>query len=113
MSKRLIQLLTVSAALAVVGVAGATTRTNDVPSIVVRYGALALNTKAGVVSLHSRIRAAAETVCSPLNSRVLGLREQYDVCVIDATSQAVAEVGNANLSNYHRFGAKASLVASN
>jgi UrcA family protein len=112
MSKRLIQLLTVSAALAVSGIAGATARTNDVPSIVVKYGDLALNTKAGIVSLHSRIRAAAESVCSPLNSRVLGLREQYEVCVGDAMSQGIAAVGNANLSNYHRYGAKASLVAS-
>jgi len=114
MSKRFTQLLTVAAALALTGVAGATARNEgDVPTTIVKYGDLALNTKAGVARLHARLRAAAELVCSGIDSRVLGLREQYDTCVADAVRESVAAVGNANLSEYHRYGRKAALLASN
>jgi len=114
MSKRLTQLLTVAAAFALTSVAGASTRSEgDVPSTVVRYGDLSLNTRAGVARLHARIHAAARLVCGSIDSRVLGLREQFDLCVSDAVGQSVAAIGNANLSEYHRYGRKAALVASN
>jgi len=111
MSKRLTQLLTIAAALAVTGIAGATTRA-EVPSTVVRFGDLALNTKAGVKTLHYRIHAAAQFVCSGIDSRVLGLREQYDTCVSDAVNAGVAAVGNENLTSFHRTH-KVGLFASN
>lgn len=111
MSKRLTQLLTIAAALAVTGIAGAATR-GGTPSTVVQFGDLALNTKAGVVKLHARLHAAAQLVCASIDSRVLGLREQYDLCVTDAVNQGVAAVGNENLSNYHRT-RKVGLFASN
>jgi len=111
MSKRLTQLLTVAAALALTGIAGATSR-GEVPSTVVQYGDLALNTKAGVVKLHGRLHAAAQLVCDSIDSRVLGLRQQYDRCVSDAVTEGVAAVGNENLSNYHR-NRKVGLFASN
>ena len=113
MSKRLIKLLAVSAALSLSGAAFASTAVKELPSVTVKYGDLNLNTKAGIASLHSRIRNAAQLVCSPLNSRVLGLREQYEHCVSDAVSDSVAAVGNPNLSNYHRYGGRAGFVASN
>jgi len=112
MSKHLTQLLTVAAALAITGIAGATTR-SEVPSTIVKFGDLALNTKAGVRTLHARIHAAAQFVCSGIDSRVLGLREQYDTCVSDAVRDSVAAVGNENLSNFHLYGKKAQLMASN
>ncbi len=112
MSKHLVNLLALACALAISGFAAAGTP-KDLPSVVVKYDDLSLNSKAGVASLHARIRNAAESVCSPLNSRVLGLREQYEICVSDAVAQGVASVGNANLSNFHRYGAKAVMVASN
>ena len=112
MSKRLIKLLPVAACLALSGVAAASIP-NDLPSVVVKYGDLSLNSKSGVASLHARIRNAARRVCSPLDSRVLGLREQYEQCVSDAVKQSVAAVGNADLSRYHRYGGRHSLVASN
>jgi UrcA family protein len=113
MSKRLTQLLTVAAALAVTGIAGAGTPRGAAPSTIVKFGDLSLDTKAGVAKLHSRLHAAAELVCSGIDSRVLGLRDRYDTCVADAVAQSVATVGNTNLSNYHRFGRKAELLASN
>lgn len=109
---RIAKLLPLAAALAIASTAGASIR-NDTPSLVVKYDARALKTREGVVSLHARIRNAAQAVCSPLASRVLGLREQYQACVNDAITQSVAAINNPNLSLYHRYGAKAQLVASN
>ena len=112
MSKRLTQLLPLAAALAFCSLAQASTP-KDLPSVTVKYGDLSLNTKTGVASLHARLRNAAEQVCSPLNSRVLGLREQFEECVSDAVANSVEAVGNANLSRFHRYGKRAELVASN
>jgi UrcA family protein len=113
MSKPLIQLLTAAATLAISGLAGASVAGDQVPSVIVKYGDLALDTRAGVTKLHARLHAAAQLVCSSIDSRVIGLRDQYDVCVADAVSQSVAAVGNANLSDFHRHGAKSALVAAN
>ena len=112
MSKQLIKLLPLAAALAFGGLAQASTRA-DLPSVVVKYGDLNLDSKAGVATLHSRLKNAAATVCSPLNSRVLGLREQYEQCVSDAMARSVAAVGDPNLSRLHRSGGRVGLVASN
>ena len=112
MSKPFIKLLPVAAALAFSGLAHAGTPKN-LPSVVVKFGDLSLDSKAGVATLHSRLRNAAATVCGPLNSRVLGLRDQYEQCVSDAVTQSVAAVGNSNLSNFHRYGGRAGFIASN
>lgn len=96
------------------GIATAGSRVvSDVPSVVVQYGDLNLNSKAGVAKLHARLKGAAQTVCDSLNSRVLGLREQYDRCVTDAISDGVKQVGNPNLSNFHRDGRVSIAVARN
>jgi UrcA family protein len=117
MSKRLIKLLPLAAALsfgglAFSGLASASTR-DDPRTVVVKYGDLDLSTRNGVAALHSRLNRAAKQVCSPLDSRVLGLREQFDQCVADAVGNAVKTVGNPNLSLYHRYGKRADIVASN
>ena len=85
----------------------------DLPSVVVKYGDLNLDSKAGVRNLHARLTTAAKFVCSPLDSRVLGLRDQFDRCVSDAVAQSVADVGNPNLSQFHRYGGRFGFVASN
>ena len=108
------KLLVPAIALVVSGFAAAGTRVAaDVPSVVVQYGDLNLNSKAGVVRMHARLKGAAQAVCDSLNSRVLGLRDQYEHCVSDAVAQSVAAVGNSDLSNFHRYGGRAGLVASN
>ena len=112
MTSRLIKLLPVAAALAFSGVAGAST-VRELPSVVVKYGDLNLDTNDGVAQLHARLRKAALEVCSQLDSRVLGLREQYETCVSGAVTQSVAKVDNARLTSFHRFGRKAAAVASN
>ena len=108
MSKRLVKLLPLAAALAISGLASASIP-KDLPSVVVKYDDLSLNSRSGVASLHARIRNAAQQVCSPLNSRVLGLREEYERCVTDAIAQSVAAVGNQNLRQYHLYGKRSEM----
>lgn len=108
------KLLPLAVALALAGTAGAATRVgDDIPSVVVQYGDLNLNSRAGVLKLHARLRSAAQDVCGPLNSRVLGLLEQYESCVAAAIAQGVDAVGNESLSKFHRYGIKPSVLASN
>jgi UrcA family protein len=108
------KLLLPAIALAMTGIASAGTRIDaDTPSVVVRYADLNLNSPAGVLKLHARLRSAAQDVCSTLDSRVLGLLEQYESCVADAIAQSVAAVGNESLSKYHRYGIKPTVLASN
>lgn len=111
MTRRLIKLLPVAAALALGGVAEAGT-VHELPSVVVRYGDLDLDSVDGIATLHSRLARAARVVCSPLDSRVLGLREQYQLCVSGAVTQGVARVDNPRLTSFHRYGRKAAAVAS-
>jgi UrcA family protein len=105
-----IQLLFSVAALSLAGIAGA--GTPEVRSVVVKYGDLNLATQAGVARLHTRLRNAAESVCSPLDSRILSLRDGYGTCVSDAIARSIAAVGNENLSKYHH-GEKSAVLASN
>jgi UrcA family protein len=111
-NNRIIKLLPVAAALALGGFAQGSTRTQDIPSIVVRYGDLNLNSVEGISKLHARLRGASQEVCSALDNRVLGLREQYDRCVSDALKRGVEDVGNEKLSTFHRWGRRG-LAASN
>ena len=114
-----IKLLSLAAAIAATATglgfsAPASASTRDTPrTVIVKYGDLDLASKNGVAALHSRLNRAARQVCSPLDSRVLGLREQFDQCVTDAVTDAVRTVGNPNLSLYHRYGKHADIVASN
>jgi len=85
----------------------------DQNSVVVRYGDLNLNSQVGVARLHKRIRNAAESVCSELNNRVLGLRDDYDACVSEAVTKGIADVANPNLTNFHRNKGKGVVLASN
>jgi UrcA family protein len=99
------------AALAISGLATANTR--DLNTVTVKYGDLNLNSQAGIASLHKRIRNAAESVCSPLETRILGLREAYDQCLDQAIADGVAAVDNANLTQFHTVKGKNLVAASN
>jgi len=112
MTTRFVKLLPVAAALALGGFAQAST-VRELPSVVVKYGDLDLGRADDVATLHARLRKAALQVCSQLDSRVLGLREQYQECVSGAVTQGVAKVDNPRLTSFHRFGRKAAAVASN
>jgi UrcA family protein len=114
MSLRLVNLLPLAATLALgaFSLSAQASTPKDLPSVVVKYDDLTLNTRAGVANLHARLRAAARQVCSPLNSRVLGLREEYERCVSEAMSQSVDSVANSNLKRFHLYGKRAELTAS-
>jgi UrcA family protein len=99
------------AALALSGFAAAGSL--DTYSVVVRYGDLNLNSQAGVARLHKRIRNAAESVCSDLSTRILGLRDAYDLCVDEAVAKGIRDVANPNLTNFHVSKGKAPVLASN
>ena len=71
------------------------------PSVTVRYHDLNLNTSEGVASLYSRIRHAADEVCSPLDSRDPERKAIWRNCVSHAVAEAVNTVHNRNLSAYH------------
>lgn len=114
--KTSIKLLLPIAAVTLTTLASASERTAipaNAPSIVVQYDAAALVSRKAVKSLHSRLYMAAQTVCKQLESRELGLREQHDQCVRDAVKRSVADVGNDNLTNYHRYGSLPRQVAAN
>jgi len=114
--KKSIKLLLPLAAVAATSFASAAERAaipSDVPSVIVKYDAAALVSRSAIKSLHSRLFMAAQTVCKQLDSRLLGLRDQYDTCVRDAVRRSVADVGNENLTNYHRYGALPRQFAAN
>lgn len=112
MSSAFIKLLPVAAALAIGGLAQATTVTRDVPRVTVKYGDLNLDSVEGITRLHARLHGASREVCSALDSRVLGLRDEYERCVSDALRRGVADVDNDRLTTFHRWGRRA-LLASN
>src|SRR5688500_14189417 len=91
-----IKILLAAAALSVSGLA--TAAAPDTLSVTVRFGDLNLNSKAGIASLHKRIRNAAESVCGPLESRILGFNDEFETCVEDAVARGVAAVGNPQLT---------------
>jgi UrcA family protein len=115
MSSAFIKLLPVAAALAISGLAQATTITRDVPRVTVKYGDLDLDSIDGITRLHARLSGASRQVCSKLDSRVLGLRDDYERCVSDALRRGVADVDNDKLTTYHHRGrsGRRALVASN
>jgi UrcA family protein len=90
----------------------ATAGARDTHGVVVKYGDLNLNSQVGIASLHKRIRNAAESVCSSLETRILGLRPAYDSCVEQAVDSGVAAVGNANLTALHAVKGSNVVVAS-
>ena len=101
------------AALALSGLASASTRTTELNSVVVRFGDLNLNSQAGIARLHKRISNAAESVCNQLETRILGLRGAYEQCVEEAIAKGVAAVGNVDLDQYHATKGRGAVLASN
>ncbi|HEX6639168.1 MAG TPA: UrcA family protein [Steroidobacteraceae bacterium] len=109
---KLIKTLLPVAALALSGLATASTRTTgELNSVVVKYGDLNLNSQAGIARLHKRITNAAESVCNQLETRILGLSGAYQECVADAIANGVAAVDNANLTQFHANKGKRTVLA--
>jgi UrcA family protein len=114
--KTSIKLLLPIVAVTLSGFASATTPirvTTDIRSVVVKYDAASLATKAGVKDLHHRLFGAARSVCTGLDSSTLGMRSEFDQCVRDAVRRSVADVANVNLTNYYRYRTLPAVLAAN
>ena len=78
----------------------------NVPSVVVHFADLDLSRSEGATVLYQRLRAAAQTVCAPLEDRGLARHLSFKACVQTAISTAVAKVDRPALTAYYE--AKAS-----
>jgi UrcA family protein len=74
---------------------------NGVNKYIVRFPDLDVSKLDGATTLYNRLRQAAAIVCSPLESRNLGMAARYQECVDQAIAGAVASVGRPMLSQYH------------
>lgn len=70
-------------------------------SVKVSFADLNLANRQGAVTLYTRIRNAARSVCGPVDLALPADREGWKKCVNDAIASAVAKVGDANLMDYH------------
>ena len=75
---------------------------NDgVPSRVVRFADLNLQSREGIRALYSRIRTAAQDVCEPVYFRVARSNISQRRCQERAIEQAVAAVRSDSLTAFH------------
>jgi UrcA family protein len=81
-----------------VGAAQAATSTDEVPSVVVRYGDLDLSTTEGARTLYQRISVAARQVCPVEFTKVLSLVGKNRACREAAIERAVNAVNNPRLA---------------
>jgi UrcA family protein len=84
-------------------VAHAADRRHEVQrSLKVSFADLNLTNRQGTATLYVRIRNAARTVCGPApDISFADARADWSRCVKDAIADAVAKVGNANLTDYY------------
>ena len=70
------------------------------PSVTVKYGDLDVSRPQGATTLYSRIRAAAERVCSPAESGGIAAKMRFKGCIDQAISDAVKTVHQPELSAF-------------
>jgi UrcA family protein len=69
----------------------------------VHFADLDLSRKDDVKVLYRRIRAAADSVCSPLaHSHRLSIHRKWTACRATQVAMAVAEIDHPGLTEYHR-----------
>jgi UrcA family protein len=100
-----------SAAAASASTANSQFVSDGVNKYIVRFPDLDLSKVDGAAVLYSRLRRAAAIVCSPLESRSLGMAAQYQACFDHAIADAVASVGRPMLSQYHQSHTKGDKTA--
>ena len=66
-------------------------------NVTVKYSDLAISRPQGAAVLYSRIRSAAEKVCSPFDDRNLGRKMRLDACIHKAVADAVTAVNEPAL----------------
>jgi UrcA family protein len=78
--------------------AHAATATEDVPSVMVQYSALDLNSDEGARNLYRRITTAARAVCPEADQRDLGGFAQSKACRSEAIARAVRDIHSPRLA---------------
>jgi UrcA family protein len=77
---------------------------SDVPTAIVKFGDLDTTRPAGKEELYRRLSRAAQAVCSPLEgafgSRALVTSPQYEACINQALSGAVAQFNRPDFTAY-------------
>jgi UrcA family protein len=67
----------------------------------VLFSDLDLSKPHGTATLYTRIRNAARTVCGPVDIALVEEKANWDQCVEQSTANAVAKVGDADLTAYY------------
>jgi UrcA family protein len=67
----------------------------------VTYDARTLNSEQGARTLYSRLRFAAQEVCSPLEARELSRHRVWQSCVDNSVESAVLKVNSPMVSAVH------------
>jgi UrcA family protein len=70
-------------------------------SLKVSFADLDLTNRQGTVTLYTRIRNAARTVCGPVDIGLADDQAEWTRCVNDTIANAVAKVGDVNLTEYY------------
>jgi UrcA family protein len=78
--------------------AGAATKQDQVPQVVVRYGDLNVETEAGALALYNRIVRAAGRVCPSTGIRDLARLQLVRTCQDESVARAVAAAGIPRLA---------------
>ena len=88
------------------GVAQATTPSDDVPTIVVKYDDLNLATEAGARTLYRRLSTAAHEVCPFEDSKSLREIAYNNTCRAEAIARAVHDINSPQLATLQSDRAK-------
>ena len=88
------------------GAAGAATPDSDVPSVVVKFDDLTLDTDGGVNRLYRRIVFAAKQVCPDGDMRDLRSHQQAEQCRKQAVARAIQQIDNPRLAALHAVRSK-------
>jgi UrcA family protein len=86
----------------VLGVASINPATADteVVSRTVKFGDLDINGPEGAKTLYKRIKVAAESLCSPVDGRMLAQHQVYTRCVRGSVQRAVVQIQSPALNQY-------------
>ena len=81
--------------------ANSVTLSDEVPSVVVRYGDLNLASEAGARKLYQRLTVAAQEVCPAQDAHSLALLSYNRTCRANAIARAVHEINSPRLAALH------------
>jgi UrcA family protein len=73
----------------------------ETASVRVSVKDLDIATQAGAAALYLRIRNAAQSACGSVDTALPEEKAEWDRCVDEAISRAVAKVGSARLTDYY------------